>query len=176
MIEPQSSSQHDPLRCTCPLAERRTFLREVSTLVVGLFATLGAPSARAATVTIRLARGVAGRGAEQGYPIPPADGATIDRDNQVILVRFQQKAYAFNLSCPHQNTALRWNVNEGQFQCPKHHSKYQPTGEFISGRATRNMDRLGIRLDGQNIMVDVTKFYRQDKNPTEWAAAVVTLP
>ena len=175
MKEPQSSPAHDPLECRCPLAERRAFLKEVATLVTGLFAALGASPARAATLGLRLARGVAGTGAEQGYPIPPADGATIDKDNQVILVRFQQKGYAFNLSCPHQNTALRWNVDEGQFQCPKHHSKYQPTGVFISGRATRNMDRLGVRLDGQNIMVDVAKFYRQDKNPAEWAAAFVIL-
>jgi Rieske Fe-S protein len=175
VIEPQPAVPHDPRECTCPLAERRAFLRDVSALVASLFAAMGASPARAATLTIRLARGVAGRGTEQGYPIPPADGATIDKDNQVILVRFQQKAYAFNLSCPHQNTALRWNVDEGQFQCPKHHSKYQPTGEFISGRATRNMDRLGIRRDGQNLIVDVEKFYRQDKNPTEWATAFVTL-
>lgn len=154
------------LECQCPLAERRAFLKEVSMLVAGLFA---------ATLPIRLARGVGGSGAEQGYPIPAADGATIDKENQVILVRFQQKAYAFNLSCPHQDTALRWNVDENQFQCPKHHSKYLPTGVFVSGRATRSMDRFGVRRDGGNIMVDVAKFYRQDKNPAEWAAAVVAL-
>jgi Rieske Fe-S protein len=173
--QPQSASSHDPPECACPLAERRAFLRDASLFVASLFAAMGASPARAATLTIRIARGVAGRGTEQGYPIPAADGATIDKENQVILVRFEQKAYAFNLSCPHQNTALRWNGDEGQFQCPKHHSKYKPTGEFISGRATRNMDRLGIRRDGQTIMVDVAKFYRQDKNPAEWASAVVAL-
>ena len=26
-----------------------------------------------------------------------------------ILVRWSDQVYAFNLSCPHQNTALRWN-------------------------------------------------------------------
>lgn len=175
MTEPRSAPPHDQLECRCPLAERRAFLQEVSLLVASLFAAVGASPARAATLGLRLARGFASTGAEQGYPIPTTDGATIDKDNQIILVRFQQKGYAFNLSCPHQNTALRWNVDEGQFQCPKHHSKYQPTGEFISGRATRNMDRLGIRRDGPNLMVDVTKFYRQDKNPAEWAAAVVIL-
>ena len=34
--------------------------------------------------------------------------ATIDRDNPVILVRFQQKVYACALAYPHENTALRW--------------------------------------------------------------------
>ena len=114
-------------------------------------------------------------GTELTYPVPATDGAVIDKENQLILARFEQKVYAFNLSCPHQNTALRWYPDDGQFQCPKHHSRYRPDGVFISGRATRSMDRLGIRRDGPTVLVDVNKFYREDQNPAEWAAAVVTL-
>lgn len=166
-----------PRPCDCPLAERRAFLQDASILAASFFAALGASPARAAAFAVRFARGLRGTGpgAEHAYPIPPDDGATIDKTNQVILVRFENKGYAFNLSCPHQNTALHWNADESQFQCPKHHSKYQPTGVFISGRATRNMDRFAVRLEGQSMIVDVDKFYRQDKNPAEWAAAVVTL-
>ena len=67
--------------------------------------------------------------------MPAADGVTIDRDAQVILVRFQQKVYAFNLACPHENTALRWRERDVRFQCPRHESQYQPDGTFI--RAAR---------------------------------------
>jgi Rieske Fe-S protein len=109
------------------------------------------------------------------YPLPAADGAEIDHDNDVILVRWQGKACAFNLSCPHQNTALHWQPEDEIFQCPKHHSRHQPWGEFISGRATRGMDRLGIRRDGANLVVDVDQFIRQDRDPALWDAAFVTL-
>src|SRR5438874_1263345 len=44
-------------------------------------------------------------GPEYQYPIPSADGVTIDRKAQVIVVRYQQHLYAFNLACPHENTA-----------------------------------------------------------------------
>ena len=103
------------------------------------------------------------------------DGKYFDRDNQVIVVRYEQKAYGFNLSCPHQNTALHWQPEDNQFQCPKHHSRYRPDGIFISGRATRSMDRFGLRREGDTMVVDVDKYYRQDENAAEWAAAFLTL-
>jgi nitrite reductase/ring-hydroxylating ferredoxin subunit len=77
-------------------------------------------------------------GSERRYPIPDKDGVTIDRSSQVIVVRYQQHLYAFNLACPHENTALKWLPKDGRFQCPKHESRYQPTGTFIDGRATRH--------------------------------------
>jgi Rieske Fe-S protein len=112
---------------------------------------------------------------ERTYPVTAADGVTIDRDAQVILVRFQQRAYAFNLACPHENTALRWKERDGRFQCPRHESQYQPDGTFISGRATRNMDRLAIRRAGAQLVVDLDRLFRSDQQPQEWGAAAAAL-
>jgi nitrite reductase/ring-hydroxylating ferredoxin subunit len=159
----------------CHIAGRRDFLRDAWLAVAGAYATLGASPTRASALRVRFDRALSSRDEEHSYPIPATDGALIDKDNQIILVRYEQKAYAFNLSCPHQNTALRWYASDGQFQCPKHHSRYRPDGVFVSGRATRSMDRLGIRRDGANVVVDVDKFYRQDKNPTEWESAFLAL-
>jgi len=149
----------------CPLP-RRDF--------VGVLAGLGIPLGLRG-LPWRVVQPLWSRDEEHSYPIPAADGAMIDKDNQVIVVRWQQKAYAFNLSCPHQNTALHWQPEDQQFQCPKHHSHYQPDGTFISGRATRGMDRFGVRRDGNNIVADVDKFYKQDENAAEWAAAFLSL-
>lgn len=143
----------------CAIFGRREFVRD-------LF--LGA-------LAVQFGSALAIRGNELSYALPASDGATIDKDNQLILARYQQNVYAFNLSCPHQNTALRWYPEDGQFQCPKHHSRYRPDGVFVSGRATRSMDRLGIRRDGATVLVDVNKFYREDQNPAEWAAAVINV-
>jgi Rieske Fe-S protein len=82
---------------------------------------------------------------------------------------------AFNLACPHENTALRWRRQDDRFQCPRHESKYQPDGTFIEGRATRNMDRLPIRRDGDQVVVDLSRMIRSDQEPDAWAAASVAI-
>ena len=111
---------------------------------------------------------------EKRYPIPAADGASIDKDNDVIVARAAGKVYAFALSCPHQNTALRWNDDEKLFTCPKHKSHYRADGSFIDGRSTRDMDRLAVRKDGQTLVVDVDTLYQQDLNAAQWVAAFIT--
>lgn len=109
------------------------------------------------------------------YPVPVADGAFIDTRNDVILMRWQQCIYVFSLACPHQHTALRWKPEIGLFQCPKHHSRYEPDGSFISGRATRGMDRFKVsRVDG-SIQVDLGTLYSQKDDPTGWGAALIRL-
>lgn len=113
--------------------------------------------------------------AEARYPIPAADGASIDNKNQVILVRDGGSVYAFALSCPHENTALRWRARDKRFQCPRHESKYTPDGTFTSGRATRNMDRFPVSRAGDQIAVDLTKVYHSDADLPHWQAAVVKL-
>ncbi len=166
----------EPAACEgCAVApDRRQFLQRAAAAAAGILLSLGATRQAALAETIRptvgrlLFTGVS-------YPIPAQDGAEIDKDNQVILVRWQGSVYAFNLSCPHQNTALRWEADDGRFQCPKHHSKYRPDGTFISGRATRGMDRLGITRQGDHVVVDIVTMYKEDANPAQWKAAVVTL-
>jgi len=159
----------------CPRYERRDFLKDGALILAGIVASLGGSPGRAAALGVQIAGPLARSGSDVTYPIPGADGAVIDHANDVILVRFQQKVYAFNLSCPHQNTALRWQAEDGQFQCPRHHSRYRPDGAFISGRATRGMDRLAVRRSGANVVVDLDTLYRQDRNPAEWEAAFLAL-
>ena len=162
----------------CPVASRREFLRDAAITVAGIAVSLGfarSASALPAHFTVQPTRALRRVGDQLTYPIPAADGAQIDRDQQVILVRWQSAVYAFNLSCPHQNTARRWDDADHRFQCPKHHSQYQPDGEFITGRATRGMDRFTIRRDGNKVVIDVSAMHKQDEDATGWNAAVVKL-
>ncbi|MBL8987569.1 MAG: Rieske (2Fe-2S) protein [Gemmatimonadetes bacterium] len=155
---------------------RRAFLREAAAAAAAALVALGIPGRAAAAMPIAALSGTRrGVGGGVTYPIPAADGVSIDKANEVILVRHGGSVYAFALSCPHQNTALRWNADEGRFQCPKHKSRYQPDGTFISGRATRNMDRLPIRREGGNVVVDVDRMFESDKDEAGWKAAVVAL-
>ncbi|HEY2806792.1 MAG TPA: Rieske (2Fe-2S) protein [Gemmatimonadales bacterium] len=149
----------------CPLIERRTFVRDISVALAGF----------ALALPIRMGRADSRIGDELTYPIPAEDGATIDHDNDVIVARYRQKLYAFNLSCPHQHTALHWEAEDQQFQCPRHHSRYTPDGVYVSGRATRSMDRFGVRRDGGNVIVDLAKYYREDQDHSDWDAALLAL-
>lgn len=114
-----------------------------------------------------------GGGSERSYPIPPGDSVNIDRSVQVILVRYSNRVYAFSLVCPHEKAAVKWLNKDNRFQCTKHDSKYTPNGIFMSGHATRNLDRFPIRRDGGNVVVDLTKVYRSDAHAQAWAAAGV---
>lgn len=113
--------------------------------------------------------------AEKAYPIPAADGVSIDKDESVIVARVADKLYAFSLACPHQNTALRWDAPNRRFQCPKHRSRYQPDGVFIDGRATRGLDRFAVKRTDDSLVVNLDALYQEDKNPTEWAGAFIPL-
>jgi nitrite reductase/ring-hydroxylating ferredoxin subunit len=139
------------------------------------FIALATGIAITAALPMRLLHALGRRDAEVTYPIPATDSVSIDATQEVILVRWEGKVYAFNLSCPHQNTALRWQEDEHRFQCPKHKSRYQPDGTFISGRATRGMDRLAIRREGEAVVVDVDRMFKQDVDAAGWGGAVVTL-
>ena len=159
----------------CALTRRQALGRALAALATAFLADGLAPRHVAALTTH--VTGTAGRptgAAVKAFAMPSEDGVQFAKDDELILVRYQGRVYAFALSCPHQNTALRW-VDEGRFQCPKHKSKYQPDGTFISGRATRNMDRYAIRHTGAEVEVDFDVLYKNDKQPTEWAAAFVTV-
>jgi nitrite reductase/ring-hydroxylating ferredoxin subunit len=172
--EPTSRASADCAGCA-PIHARREFLRALAASAASALLTLGASPAAAQGLATQFGGAVERRGDEASYPIPDADGATIDADNEVILVRYHNTAYAFSLSCPHQNTGLKWIGDEGRFQCPKHKSKYQPDGTFIEGRATRGMDRHAIRRDGAKVVVDLGVVFEQDKDAAGWAAAQVAL-
>lgn len=158
--------------------ERRAFLRAAGLVFASLGLMGGVAQSAAAmlpTMTNALARRASDRPEEKRYPIPAADGVSIDRDNSIIIARAEGKVYAFALSCPHQNTALRWNADDHEFQCPKHKSHYRPDGIFINGRATRDMDRMAIRHDGAVVVVDIDQLIQSDEHPKEWAAAFVAV-
>jgi cytochrome b6-f complex iron-sulfur subunit len=138
----------------CPLMDRRSFL--FSTLLLPVIAG------------VRISR------EEKAYPIPATDGVQIDKETDVIISRAQGKVFAFNLACPHQNTAIRWDGGKGRFQCPKHKSIYTPEGVFVEGRATRGLDRFAVRRDGNSIVVNLDSLFEQDKDADKWSKAFVS--
>ena len=156
----------------CEGMPRRRFL---GTALAGaaVLLSLGMSRATAEAFPVRLVAPLLRLGERRRYPIPAADGVDVDHDTGVIVVRWQGAVYAFALSCPHQRVAVRWLEQDGRFQCPKHKSKYRPDGTFISGRATRGLDRYGVSLAGGELEVDLATLHKQDDDPAGWSAAVV---
>jgi Rieske Fe-S protein len=130
---------------------------------------------RAQALPVRFISTIAEYGKEVTYAIPAADGVNIDKDKEIILARAGAHVFAFDLSCPHQNTALRWLSGDKRFQCPKHKSLYSAEGVYLEGRATRSMDRHAIRREGNNVIVDLDKVYEEDQDVPQWKVAFVTV-
>ncbi len=169
-----SHSSADEACNSCGLRTgRRDFLAHLASTAAGALIASGVPAALAAQMRPVFIRALGDTAGDPTYPIPAADGVQIDTDNQVILVRWQGFVYGFNLSCPHQRAALRWHESDARFECPKHHSKYQPDGTYISGRATRDMDRFSLTRDGNTVVVHVNAMHKSDADPSGWRAATI---
>jgi nitrite reductase/ring-hydroxylating ferredoxin subunit len=152
----------------CPLLDRRAFLLRATLLSASAtVAFTGVAHALPVVTGIRIG------GEEKAYPIPAADGVQIDKDMDVSLSRVNGRMYAFNLACPHQNTAIRWDGGKGRFQCPKHKSIYTPEGIFVEGRATRGLDRFLVRKEGTSIVVNLDSLFQEDLDAEKWKLAFV---
>lgn len=163
------TDRHD---CTddCGLeTDRRAFLRDGLLAVAALTAFAGGAAPLDA-----MARSLAtGRrsGDTLSYPLPAADGATIDAQNKVVLVRYQGLVAAFALKCPHRGTEVEWQPENDRFFCPKHKSTFKPEGTLIQGKAERNMDRHPVRLEEGAVIVDKATTIKSDADAAAWAAA-----
>ena len=163
----------DTAACSQKHSSRREFLQATGCFGVAV-ALLGLKSAEAAALPVAFTDGTPS-GGERQYPIPAADSVNVDRQAQLIVVRYSAHAYVFALSCPHQNNAVKWLAKDHRFQCTKHDSQYQPDGTYTSGRSTRNLDRYAIRRSGDSLFVDLHHWFQSDKDPSGWAAATVAL-
>ena len=159
----------------CPLAlDRRAFMRTAALAAAGVLAALGAaPELLAGEPRPVTTLGAAG--ATRVYAIPDADGAAVDAENEVLLVRWAGQAYAFALACPHRGTRLEWHASESRVFCPKHEARFRPDGAHDSGRRTRSLDRYDLRREGNRLVVLLDARRRVDQEPDAWAAATVRL-
>lgn len=150
---------------------RRAFLKD-GLMAVAALTALGVSAGRLEALSRVYATGTV-VGDLIRYPMPTADGATIDSANKVILVRYQGAVHAFDLECPHRGTDVEWQGDRGRFYCPKHKSTFQPEGTLIGGKAERGLDRYPVRLENGEVVVDTSTTIRST-DPEAWAAAKVT--
>jgi len=154
--------------------DRRGFLQSCSLIAAAALAA-GATGAHAEQLGMRWTRALAWAGGQVTYPVPAADGVAVDREHSILLTRYQGKVYAFSMICPHQRAAVKWLEDQQIFQCTKHKSKYSEAGVYISGRATRSLDRHPVKIVNGQVVVDETVLLKQDADQAAWQAAVATV-
>jgi len=153
-------------------SDRRTFLKEGLMAVAALTAVAGASVPLEAMTRGYVVGATAGTElATISYPIPTTDGATIDRANQVILVRYQGMVHALARECPHKGTMVDWQPAQNRLYCPKHKSTFTANGTRIQGKSPRSMDRHPIRLEGGKLVVDTATVIEGDG--ANWATTGV---
>lgn len=158
--------------------DRRDFLRNAALVAGAVMVGLGTSPdlllASSREIREVAAVRVPGAGALRSYALPSADGASVDVENEVLLVRWAGVAYAFALACPHRGVALEWQ-SAGTAFCPKHKARFSPDGSNVGGRATRALDRYPLQLDGTRLLVDLSARLRVDADAAAWSAAAVSV-
>ena len=164
--------QHESGQCAFS-TDRRTFIRASALGILAALAGDAALPALAGAVGTTAPRSV--RGAEVRYTLPATDSVAVDEGNELILVRWQGRAYAFSTKCPHRGSRLEWRAAEGRVFCPKHKARFHPDGAHASGRSTRALDRYDIRREGQALAIRLDVLRRADTDPAGWATAVAVV-
>jgi nitrite reductase/ring-hydroxylating ferredoxin subunit len=114
-------------------------------------------------------------GSRLAYAVPASNSVSVDAANDVIIARWENRAYAFSLKCPHRGATLEWKPDESRIFCPKHKARFTPDGDHFSGRETTALDRYRVSRDGGEIIVSLDALLKQNENPADWASAVVQL-
>jgi nitrite reductase/ring-hydroxylating ferredoxin subunit len=162
----------------CPAAvfSRRAFFRDVGIAVGAAIAAQEAIApGEAFAKLVGAISPLASAKAERSYALPPLDGVFVDENNDVILARWQNRAYAFSIRCPHKGTRLTWRPSEGRIYCPKHKARFAADGAHVSGRGSRDLDRYALRRSGETLVVDTSALLRADRDADRWASATVAL-
>ncbi len=159
--------------------DRREFVRRATLVAGGIFAAMvDAGLARADD------RWLVGEATPHPGPsgaplrrfrVPAADGALVVAAGELLIVRWHGQVHAFALACPHRGATLAWQAGSSTVYCPKHKARFRGDGAHVSGRASRDLDRHPVRLEGDQLVVDVATRLRADQDAADWAAAVVAV-
>lgn len=82
---------------------------------------------------------------------------------QVWIARLNDgKLVAISTICTHLGCIPNWWANDLKFKCPCHGSGFYLTGVNFEGPAPRPLERFKISLDGEFVVVDKSRKYRQE--------------
>jgi Rieske Fe-S protein len=86
-----------------------------------------------------------------GRDMIPVDGALVYRESRVAVMRTADEIYALNLTCTHLGCTV--NITPNGIVCPCHGSTFNRDGEVLSGPASRRLERLEVRIEGDDVVI-----------------------
>jgi len=73
---------------------------------------------------------------------------------QAYLTKNGEDVVALWWRCPHLGCRVPWCDSAGEFECPCHGSRFNRLGEYRAGPAPRGMDRFGVEVVEDAIVID----------------------
>lgn len=94
-------------------------------------------------------------------PYPAADLGQARRSYRgSVLVGMESGFVALSQACTHLGCRVPWCSSSRWFECPCHGSRFDAAGEQRAGPAPRGMDRYGVTVRGNQVVVDTRVTYR----------------
>jgi len=96
----------------------------------------------------------------------PEDGVyeQFKNSQQVWIVREKGKLFALSTICTHLGCIPNWLPQDAKFKCPCHGSGFYKDGVNFEGPAPRPLERHGISLEGDVVIVDKARKFREELN------------
>jgi len=96
-------------------------------------------------------------------------------DGVWIVYLPEGKLVALSTICTHLGCIPNWLSADSKFKCPCHGSGFYMTGVNFEGPAPRPLERLNVTLEGDTLVVDKAKKYRQELGQWEDGSSYITV-
>jgi len=87
-----------------------------------------------------------------------ADGwkITSEKATAWVVKMSPKEVIAFAPQCPHLGCAYHWEIQNKEFLCPCHASRFSIEGDVLSGPSPRPLDRYEVKVEGEKLLLGPT--------------------
>ena len=77
----------------------------------------------------------------------------IDGPDAILFKTKDEKVYALSRICTHEGCSVDFDLAQNKLICPCHGATYEaPDGNVISGPTQRNLKKINVKVDGDNVL------------------------
>jgi Rieske Fe-S protein len=86
--------------------------------------------------------------AGEGFNFTANDGT-----DAILFKTKDEKVYALSRICTHEGCSVNFDLAQNKLICPCHGATYEaPNGNVISGPTQRNLKKINVKIDGDNVL------------------------
>ena len=86
--------------------------------------------------------------AGEGFNFTANDGT-----DAILIKTKDEKVYALSRICTHEGCSVDFDLAQNKLICPCHGATYEaPDGNVISGPTQRNLKKINVKVDGDNVL------------------------